>query len=172
MAIDPTCTYGPEGTAYITALTYEFKLLPFYKSTDSGRTWAKPVNLPVRQGMDREYITVDNTASKLRGQVYLHATGFIPSIDGQNNDPRSEIRLWRFAGAGTTLLGPTSLGSKQADRRMGPLSNGVVLSDGTFVVIAAEINHPGLPFDSKPYRPVGRILAVSSSDKCTIVQDA
>jgi hypothetical protein len=163
MAIDPTCAYGSDGTAYATALTYGFNFLPFYKSTDAGRTWLKPVNLPVRWGMDRPYIAVDNTASKYRGQIYLNALGLVPSIDGDHKSI-SSFDLWRSSDAGEIFLGPTRLAVTEADHAIGSIGNGVVLSDGTFTAITSELNFPVLPFEKDPYQIIGRILIVSSRD--------
>jgi hypothetical protein len=160
---DPSCTYGSGGVAYIVTLATELPAVPdrvqVFRSTDAGKTWAKPVKLPF---MDREYLTVDNTSGRYRGQVYLNGSGSISSIE-----PKAKrigaVNLWRSSNFGVTFSGPTQLGVTQPNHIFEGMGNGVVLSDGTFVSINGDLNETQYD-QSKPYKPIGHIVAVSSND--------
>jgi hypothetical protein len=157
VAIDPSCAYGLNGLAYVVALTYDDGGMPFFKSTDSGRTWAA-VQLPARG--DREYITIDNTASRYRGQIYLTAQGLLK----QQSQSLPAFELWRLSRDGEILLGPAKLTAPDSDQRIGATGNGVTLSDGKFVAITSELDKKKVISKSNPYELHGRIIAVSSND--------
>ena len=74
---DPACTYGFGATAYYVGLpiyggTHLTSGLSVYESEDSGKTWHF---LTKRAFWDREYVTVDRTNSRYRGNVYLYGDG-------------------------------------------------------------------------------------------------
>jgi len=143
---DPACAYGADGSAYFaalvtvdtappltpSALTYERwpttpeRTMPLYRSSDGGRSWS----LLTRLGfLDNEDITVDRTAGRFAGRIYLY---------GNNN--RGEKRdLWllhssdggrTFAQSARTTLSDTTYSDAI---HAGP---GVVTAAGTL----------GLPF--------------------------
>src|SRR5260370_24117544 len=86
---DPSCVYGPNGSVYFASLLINFPSVSnpgddgkksemvVYRTRDDGTTWDSPVVLPFN---DRENLTVDMTGGKFNGLVYLHGTGFEPTI--------------------------------------------------------------------------------------------
>src|ERR1700733_12086854 len=97
-SIDPTCAFGPDGSAYfmsfggdiyaiLSAFSHEpnygseeFKWAmrsklkspfrwPMDRSTDGGEAWREVGEV---DGVDREYITVDDTSGQYRGRIYVH----------------------------------------------------------------------------------------------------
>ena len=160
---DPSCIYGPNGVAYVATLSTERGTepdrLPVFKSTNAGKTWAKTVELPF---MDREYLTVDNTAGKNRGQIYLNGSGAIPLAESKG-EHISAVDLWRSTDKGMTFNGPTKLRVSENNHIFEAMGNGVVLSDGTFVSITGDLDETQYD-QSKPYKPIGHIVAVSSND--------
>lgn len=134
---DPDCSYGPDGTAYSIAEgidSLQAAYVRIDRSTDGGRTWSQPRRVP---HFERTFLTIDRTTGPRRGWLYLHGQGGAPTMGGA----RSYI-----GGVGLHVLSPdgkvkthTLLSGDDAFViNPGP---GVVLSDGTFVGIFAEIQH-------------------------------
>src|SRR5262245_21568592 len=72
---DPACALGKNAHGYYMALGWKEggKISdPIYRSEDSGKTWSAPILLSEFHGLDREYLSVDNTGGKFDGRVYLH----------------------------------------------------------------------------------------------------
>lgn len=163
---DPACAYGPGGVAYLTVLVQGYagdsarSRMLFFKSSDSGRTWSKPLELPT---IDREYLTVDNTTEKFRGRIYVHGTGVVRSIE---REPRiiTGIDLFRSADGGNSFLGPIKVAATEPKHIVEGMGNGVVLSDGTFVAITGELEDEDNYDHTRPYKAIGRIIVVSSKD--------
>jgi hypothetical protein len=164
---DPACTFGPGGVAYVAALSYEGgpkkgSGVFFFRSADSGKTWEKPLHM-LQIINDREFVTVDNTRGKYRGRVYLIGTGFVEPLGA--GDFIGGFDLLRSLDSGATFLGPIILGSTEPGHTPNWSGEGVVLSDGTFVDIIAEMDHEKETMQqTRPYKANGRILAVSSED--------
>ena len=155
MTADPTCGFGPDGHAYFGTLGYEMDGpnpidLALYRSNDRGRTWQPPFVLS--SGVDRPFLTVDQTKSKYRGRVYVNATDFFKTID---EDPDvSGVSLFRSTDDGGSLV-PRVTRVSSGGHWVLPMGNGAVLSDGTFVFCFGEFNklamdEPGEPIPSKP----------------------
>src|SRR5882724_735450 len=157
MASDPSCAFGTGGVAYLAALGRD---LFVFRSTDSGKTWDKPVQLGY---IDREYLTVDNTHGRYNGRVYLHGTGAVMPIDAGSRV--SSLDLLRSMDKAATFLGPAKLAATEVGHSVSSMGNGVVLPDGTFVAIARETDRTQSNFvQTRPYKPVGKTITVSSED--------
>ncbi|HEY2974629.1 MAG TPA: sialidase family protein [Pyrinomonadaceae bacterium] len=160
--VDPTCSFGRNGKAYMTALTYGIGGIPVFKSTNSGRTWSESLKLP-RRGVDRPYFTVDNTGGKYGGRIFLNAMGLVPSLDNIQASIYG-IDLWRSSDDGETLFGPVRRAVTRPNHVLNPMGNGVVLSDGTFLAVTGEYNEASFNDQQKPNKAIGRLLVVSSKD--------
>lgn len=168
---DPACALGRNSRAYYMALGWgqDGKTAdPIYHSEDSGKSWSKPLVLPGFHGLDREYLSVDNTGGKFDGRVYMHATGWARPLEGKRQ--AADISLFTSRDGGASFLGPikrTSVGKRYV---LG-VGNSVVLSDGTVVLIFGEINHywndegeDGDVPESTPEKANGRLEVVTSAD--------
>ncbi len=137
---DPACALGKGRRAYYMALGWQEdgKVVdPIYRSGDSGATWSAPLLLHSFHGLDREYLSVDNTGGKFDGRVYAHATGWARPLQGKRQ--AADISLFTSRDGGVSFLGPvkrTSVGKRYV---LG-VGNSVVLSDGTVVMIFGEVN--------------------------------
>src|ERR1700730_12545538 len=76
---DPSCAIGVDGIAQYAS---DFDsggpdsrslLLRVHRSLDGGLTWNRATIGPETQSIDREYITVDDTAGRFRGRSYVPA---------------------------------------------------------------------------------------------------
>jgi hypothetical protein len=79
--VDPSCTSGLDGAAFAASIhdlpdEKGTPVLSVYRSEDGGRTW-NPASIKVdAPPVDRAYLTVDDTDSVFRNQVYVHAYRF------------------------------------------------------------------------------------------------
>ncbi|HEY3119626.1 MAG TPA: sialidase family protein, partial [Vicinamibacteria bacterium] len=128
-ASDPACAYGPDGEAYFVAALLtrgEPRRMKFYRSKDGGRTWGPAT---IFTYMDREYLAVDTTKGRYRGRIY---------VNGNNRaDPVSDVVMFRSTDGGASFAGPArrpGFGEWSANE----MGNGVVLSDGTVVLLFSE----------------------------------
>jgi hypothetical protein len=167
---DPTCAYGPDGTAYFAVLSPSYRApeepnrMLFYRSADGGQTWMKPTVLPA---IDREYITVDTAGGKYRGRIYLNGTGSVRSLDddqGALGGRLSDLDVWRSLDGGATFHPPLKLAATKPNHVVEGMGNGVVLSDGTFMAITGQLTALDNYFQTRPYKAIGRIIVVSSSN--------
>ena len=172
-SMDPACTYGINDRAYFATLSRNKDLtlrLNAYYSEDAGKTWQESI-IPagVKYNVDREYVTVDTSrSSKYRGRVYVH--GFLLRGYGLNNaTSMGGFRLYRSLDGGKTFELP--IDRLLADRTtVLHVGNGVVLSDGMFVALFAQLTldkrNDGYPnSDPAPAsRPSGAIRIITSSD--------
>lgn len=168
---DPTCALGAGGAAYYVALgtTEEGKnWAPVYRSADGGKTWSEPVQLSGFHGLDREYVTVDNTKSKYAGRVYVHATGWARGMEGERK--AADLSVFASSDHGAHFYGPVKRATLGRNYVLG-VGNGVVLSDGTFVAIFGELKEywdpdwkEGDVSDPRPGKPNGSVKIISSKD--------
>lgn len=161
---DPDCKFGPDGAAYFSALPlhYESAAEPemlVYRSADGGATWADPTVLPF---IDREYLTIDATRGPRRGRIYLHGNAVRdPTVDG---DERIVFTLFRSNDAGKSFGYPSKLFS-DGDHMPFGTGNGVVLSDGTYVVPFFEWNdRKNISFDPRSEKAAGSVKVIRSDD--------
>lgn len=205
---DPTCAFGPDGNAYFmsfggdiyailsarsrepNAESKEFNnqfrskpkesvTWPMYRSTDGGTTWREMSGLDL--GVDREYITVDDTSGPYRGRVYVHgaATGSagigVAGIDGRLI---TGLLIFRSTDGGQTYKS-----AKLADEGSQYVienANGIVMSDGTFATMfgdASDMETAGLVHQLHPTTPNTKLKFISSNDggetfgKATVITD-
>ncbi len=168
---DPACALGRNTRAYSMALGWkeDGKIAdPIYRSGDSGRTWSEPVILPRFHGLDREYLVVDNTGGKFDGRVYMHATGWVRPMEGKTQ--QADISLFTSRDGGASFLGPVKRASVGKHYVLG-VGNGVVLTDGTVVLLFGEINRfwdetgaEGEVPESTPDKANGSLKVVTSTD--------
>lgn len=99
-ANDPSCGYGPDGTAYFIAKTAtrnprtssDWDVLNIRRSGDGGHTWELFPGVPAN---DRPFMAVDTTMGPYRGRLYA---AFNHHVHGENgghtpDDFRNTIRL-------------------------------------------------------------------------------
>jgi hypothetical protein len=156
---DPTCTFGPDGSAYFAGVLDEGDRADtfFFRSPDGGKKWLPAIVL--FDAYDRPYITVDSGGSKYHGRIYVNHSYRIWDWDAPARLSEGHVGvangmgLQRSLDGGRTFIGPVArLGLMRAsDRTISP-GNSVVLSDGTLVSLFFDfhnINHQrGIPPDA------------------------
>jgi hypothetical protein len=145
---DPSCTFGPNGTAYSAAILPGQKMpIGVRRSLDGGKTWGEMQT--IRQVGDRAWLTVDRTAGKFKGRVYLAGGDGIAISD-----------------TGGTYYQGGSRHVKTIDedvKTYSDNSSGVVLSDGTYVDLMWQpVNQMG---PSAPFRMNHSIILSSDGGK-------
>jgi hypothetical protein len=145
-ANDPTCAYGPDGTAYFIAKTAtknprrnaDWDAIYVRRSPDGGKTWEPPIRSI--SCTDRPFMTVDHTNGPYRGRVYVAFNQRIYGETGKTPLPdeyRNTIRLAASLDGGNTFphrydrLLLDQGGGRTAASMVGAV---VVLSDGTLAV--------------------------------------
>jgi hypothetical protein len=130
---DPALAFGPDGTAYLVALTDDFKVLMF-RLADRGHQWER-ISEGDRIGLDRPYLAVSRVGPD-RGTLYLSGTGGGTTV--RSNHRPAVYRSER--GLQLKLLHAWDPDHTQAADNIGngPLA---VLSDGTVVT-----SYPCSPF--------------------------
>lgn len=160
---DPDCKFGPDGAAYFSTLPlhYESNADPetlVYRSADGGATWSEPTVLPF---IDREYLTIDATGGPRRGRIYLHGNAVRdPTVDG---DERITFTLFRSNDGAKSFGYPSKLFS-DGDHMPFGTGNGVVLSDGTYVVPFYEWSDRKNLADATSEKASGSVKVVRSDD--------
>jgi hypothetical protein len=151
---DPTCTFGPDGTAYLVSLAEPG--MRIFRSRDGGLTWNQT---STTRGIDREYVIVDTTSSKYRGQMYITGTGVGYGLD---SGYMAGLALFRSRDSGANFDGPVMRISPPPKWTVG-MGNNVVMSDGTIAALFGELfeMRAGDPVEGKVN---ARILVVTSTD--------
>jgi hypothetical protein len=172
-AADPVCTFGPDGTAYFVAIgigkdARDSGDLVFYRSKDGGLTWLGPtIIFSAFQGADREYLVADHTHGPYRGRIYINGLSWVHHLGGPHR--ASAIGVWRSLDNGESFSEPVKMAS-WGSRYMNGIGNGVVLSDGTFICLFAELRDYWQPDGSRkvpentPGRPNAELFVITSSD--------
>ena len=160
---DPACAFGPDGTAYLSALPLHYESsadheMLVYRSRDGGATWSEPAVLPF---LDREWLVVDQTAGPRRGTLYLHANAVADrTVDG---DERIVFTFYRSADGGKNFSVPRKL-LPDGDHMPFGTGNSVVLSDGTFAACFPEWSDRKNVTSDDFKKPIGAIKVVRSKD--------
>jgi hypothetical protein len=163
--MDPTCAYGPDGSAYLEAFELSSdRMMRLYRSADGGKTWDQPSKVRVT---DRPYLTVDKTGGKFNGRLYSHGqAGGSAGMDGGRGS--SGVRLYASTD-GRTFGDPIERQTVGSRRNLGS-GNGVVLSDGTLVMLFGELKEYWNADDTSQIRDStlvssnGRLRMLTSSD--------
>jgi len=206
-SVDPTCAFGPDGSAYfmsfggdiyarLSALSQEPNYgskefyqtfhsksrplirWPIYRSISGGDSWREVGEV---DGIDREYITVDDTSGQYRGRVYIHgvANGFagigVAGIDGKR---MTGLVIFRSTDGGQTYKSVKL--ADEGSQYVAGNANGIVMSDGTFATMFADAfdkKTAGFIHDLHPTAPNTKLKFISSDDggetfgRTTVVTD-
>jgi hypothetical protein len=161
--IDPTCAFGPDGTAYFMSFggdvysglawaREEFKSrgsnkelmrppkrwsrMVMYRSSDAAKTWSE---VGETDTSDRPYVTVDDTSGKYRGRVYVNGVasgGAGIGVAGIDGERIPGLAMLRSADRGQTY--ESTMLAVEGSRYVAANGNGIIMSDGTFATIFAE----------------------------------
>ena len=172
---DPVCEFGPDGTAYFSGVVRgviegfdTFNKYPddhtfVYRSKNGGNTWSAPTDLPAT---DRPFLGVDESGGKYHGRLYVSGSLFIHS--SQEGRFVRSLMVSHSADGGATFSEPAIIASIEP-RGIDTATNGVVLSDGTYVVVYKELrdisnsDHRGTSL-LPPATPTGDLIVIESSD--------
>ncbi len=142
---DPWVAFGPDGAAYLACLPFglprqepqskEKALLFVFRSSDGGRSWSRPVQVPFGKGgsYDRPTLVTDMSHGKYQGRVYVNASQASRSKGGRRV---FAVSVSRSTDAGRSFSDPAQLLPNNFNNQNGNL---VVLSDGTLVVPILEL---------------------------------
>ena len=129
-ALDPQVGYGPQGTAYFSAIRFvkdekgqDRAGLLFYRSEDNGRTWSKPVDMGF--SYDHPIMGVDQTTGAYAGRIYLSVLYGYPVYT---------VGVFRSEDDGRTFTGPVEAANGGGKIGINTISNVVILRDGTLLI--------------------------------------
>lgn len=166
--MDPTCAFGPHGTAYLAAFPLGDPAgsarMFVYRSPDGGQKWLGPAEV---RGMDRPFLVADKSGSKYAGNLYLEGDVYAA---GPMEGTRSLAGLKLYVSKNSAR----SFGDPVQRIEMGNNGalhgNAVVLSDGTLVILETQRKDfwaadNTMNFASnRPGRPAALLRVVTSDD--------
>jgi hypothetical protein len=132
--MDPACAFSDDGNAYL--LAFSPRDMRVYRSGDGGEQWGQPTIMNI---MDRPYLTLDQTRGKNHGRLYIHGAiggGTGDFMDGSRD--LAGIKLYSSGDSARTLSEPVQRAVVDKRSALGT-GNGVVLSDGTLVILWGEL---------------------------------
>jgi hypothetical protein len=163
-AADPSCVFGPDGSAYVATLMGEPSKVVLYRSTDGGASWGQPIE---QTEADRPYLSVDDTRGPFQGSLYylgvsstrtLESHGTVPA--GQDPGFMTGPALFVSRNNGATFTGQMRVALKP-QYALG-LSNSVVLTDGSVMALLGVNRDSATPFNVDR-RPARSLTAVRST---------
>ena len=150
LSADPTCAYGPDGSAYFAAVSVASTQATtlFFRSLNGGKNWSSPTT--VFGAWDRPFIAIDGTNGKYHGRIYISHTYSVQNFDTLYPDAFNSalgVGLQRSTDGGRTFIGPVARSGLSGTQHLvtNP-GNTVVLSDGTVVTLFFE----GDPIRQRP----------------------
>jgi hypothetical protein len=163
-AMDPTCTYGPDGWAYmVTAPRYSRQglgeTMTLWRSRDGGATWDSSGTMA---SVDRDYLSVDHTQGRFRGRIYVHGVSSTRLVDGSLGG--AKFTLFASSDGGRTFHSVARVTPANQDISIN--GNSVVLADGTWVGVFGEMRpegHVSRPHDTSG-EPNASLRVIRSTD--------
>jgi len=150
-ADDPTCAYGPDGTAYMLTKTNlgppkipfasDADFISVRRSRDGGKSWEPVIRGP--QANDRPFMAIDMTKGPFRGRIYVDYEGHVHGeTDGHSNDEfKHAFKLVYSKDGGKTFSVPVvraimdQAGNEGTNLNSCPMA---VLPDGTLIALFAH----------------------------------
>jgi len=129
---DPAVAFGPDGVAYFTTLARR----GLFRSRDGGRNWEPPTAVDPETNLDREFLAVDHTGGRFRGRLYWSSMIILQPLQPLGGNMRGATGLALYAsGDGGLSFDRPAVRIAEAPLQASGMGNGVVLSDGAFVVL-------------------------------------
>lgn len=176
-ADDPSCAFGPDGTAYfVTKTNTGIDMIPgassdtdslhVRRSRDDARSWDAVLHGP--HANDRPFIAVDTTRGPRHGALYVAFDDHLHAEEGghRNADFRHALVLAASADRGATFPVSSARGllDQHADTQAASLAAGVVvLSDGSVVTLQHHLKLGANNAGTGKLREVGGWLQVFRS---------
>jgi hypothetical protein len=163
ITFDPSCAYGPRGTAYAASVTLTpTDSILVYSSEDYGKTWSLASNISKKYpGLDRDFIVIDTTGGERNGEVYIVGLGSLLDFNGVSVYGES---LLTSAASGKAFDRPIVMTAGES--RGAQTGNAAVLSDGAVTAVTALWSRTPDQDDvlRKRHDPSGSIRMVASND--------
>jgi len=172
---DPTCVFGPDGTAYFATLVIEAQRarLFLYRSVDGGASWSQPTEQP---SVDRPFLSVDDTRGPFHSSLYAFGVSSTRSLESRGTLPNGAdagfmtgpaLYVSRNDGASFTGQMRVALSPQYA---LG-VSNSVVLGDGSVLALLGVQRDHTAPFNVDR-RPARSLMAIRSTPGGTALRDS
>ncbi len=141
MAGDPSCAFGPDGSAYFVTVADDDRMAPgtpaleLHRSRDGGRTWGPPLFSP---GGDRPWLVIDQVHGGPAGALYVVDQQHYKSLQPDSLHGLIGLTLRRSIDGGASWFTPAirlQMGGAVKPGSAATPDRAVVLSDGTVVVL-------------------------------------
>jgi len=165
---DEACALGRNGLALHIAIgrllnpatKITSTVLGVYRSTDGGRTWMRPEDMPMKfQLIERESLAIDNRSSRSADTVYIAGSSWIRGLAHEDATGFGGFGVWRSRDGGVTFDGPLKRAAAVNQLVLEPGSS-AVLSDGTLVSLIGIL---------KNYKFGSGVVARSTSEESNAV---
>ncbi len=141
IAGDPSCAFGPDGSAYFVTVADDDRMaagtpkLELHRSRDGGRTWGPPLFSP---GGDRPWLVIDRVHGGSAGALYVVDQQQYKSLQPDSLHGLIGLTLRRSTDGGTSWYTPAirlEMGGAVKPGSAATPARAVVLSDGTVVIL-------------------------------------